>query len=115
MPLNPGDLNRRIEIRRQVPQDDGHGGFLDGPATWQPVATVWAEVIGLSGRESVIQHTLQGITVYRIRIRYRTDISAADQVRYNGADLNIRSIIDPDGGRETLTIIADTGGAQTTA
>jgi SPP1 family predicted phage head-tail adaptor len=77
------------------------------------VATVAAEVLGLDGRESVMDQALQGISTYRVTIRWRSDVLEADQLRsagscFRGRDVNIRSIVDPDGRREQLVILADT-------
>ena len=113
--LNSGDLNTKIEIVRAAQQDDGLGGFT---TIWTAIASPWAEVIGQDGREAVIGHVLQGISVYRIRIRYRTDILPSDQIRLGGAggiDLNVKSCSDPAGRREQWMIIASTDGAQKTA
>jgi SPP1 family predicted phage head-tail adaptor len=81
------------------------GGF---DTVWEPVKTIRAEVIGLDGRESVMEKVLQGISVYRITIRWRSDVSAQNQLLYGQQTLNIRSAVDPDDRREQLVIIADT-------
>jgi head-tail adaptor len=69
-----------------------------------------------------MDQVLEGISVFRIRIRWRSDMLASDQLQAaDEADpcfgfdadsklraVNIRSIVDPDGRREQLVIIADT-------
>jgi SPP1 family predicted phage head-tail adaptor len=109
-PLRAGQLRHRIDIIRMVETPDGKGGFTLAPqAVLEGVA---AEVISLNGRESVMQHVLQGVSVYRIRIRWRGDIKASDQVRYAGTDLNIKAPpADPSGARRQLIIMADTEAA----
>jgi SPP1 family predicted phage head-tail adaptor len=111
VPVAAGLLNNRITIRRPVEIDNGKGGY---DTDWLPVATLWAEVRGLDGREVMIAQVLNGISAYRIRIRWRRGIEPNDQLRYDGKDLNIRSVSDPDGRRDWLVIIADTGSARTT-
>lgn len=108
MSITPGRLNKVIEIVRPVDADDGRGG---SSTSWQAIAAPWAEVIGLTGREALIEKVLQGVSVYRITIRHRSDISDDCQIRYGTEDLNIRSAVDPTGRREELVIIADTDGA----
>ena len=108
MPLPAGRLRYKIEIVRLVESDDGRGGSA---TEWQVVASPWAEVIGLTGREAVLEKVLQGIRVYRITLRHRRDIQPRDQIRYGDEDLNIRSAVDPSGRREELVILADTDGA----
>lgn len=113
MALTPGRLNRRIELMRATVEVTRGEPIITG---WSAVTKLWAEVIGQNGREAVIARVLEGISVYRITIRWRGDILPSDQIRLNGTlDLNIRSISDPDGTREQLMIIADTDGAQKTA
>jgi len=109
--LRAGDLKHRIKIKRSTLTPDGKGGFTK---TWPVIAQPWAEVIGLDGRESVIARSLQGVSSYRIRIRYRGDIKPADQIQYGAIELNLRSAVDPNGDREQLLILADTGSAEAT-
>lgn len=109
--LDAGQLNNRVEFRRKQQTSDGKGGFV---VTWPLLVTVWAEVQGQDGREAVIAQALQGISTYRIRIYYRGDITPDMQVRFSGIDFNIRSVSDPNGDREQLVILADTGSAQKT-
>lgn len=104
-------LRHRITIRRATEIDNGKGGYSTGP--WEPVATVFAAVTGLDGRESVMNQVLQGVSVYKIEIRWRGDVRASDQLRssgscFGGRDVNITSAVDPDGRRESLVIIGST-------
>lgn len=105
MGLKAGALRHRVTIRRKNRTAKTGGGF---DTAWADLVTVWAEVIGLNGREAVIAHALEGVSYYRVTFRWRTDITDADQLRYAAQDLNIRSISDPDGRREQLLILADT-------
>lgn len=108
MAIAAGRLRNRIEIVRPVETDTGTGGST---TTWQSVARPWAEVIGMTGKEAVLEKVLQGIRVYRITLRHRRDITEDCQIRYGTEDLNIRSAVDPTGRREETVILADTDGA----
>lgn len=107
--MKAGDLRNRIAIRRATRTDNGKGGYT---TSWSDVAVVFAKVIGLTGREAVMDQVLQGIQVYRIHIRFRADVLPSDQIRYGAIDLNIKSVNDPDGRSEQLVIIADTESVQ---
>lgn len=111
-PLRASDLKHSIIIRRVIETDDGKGGY---DSAWATIAQPWAEVQGLTGRESVMDQVLQSITVYRIRIRWRPGILTADQIAHGAINLNITSADDPDGRREQLVIIATTEGARVEA
>ncbi len=98
-----GRFRTPITIFRIAEVDNGRGGYTNQV---QPVADVRAEVTGLGGSETVVNQVLQGISLYSIRIRYRTDVDAACQIRYGAVALNIKSAVDPDGRRRELVITA---------
>ena len=112
MGLSPGRLRHRVTIRRASKTKNPNGpGYT---TVWNDVATIWAEVLGIAGREATIGQALQGISAYRVTVRFGADVTDADQLRYGSIDLNIHSVTDPDGMREQLLILADTGSAQAT-
>ncbi|WP_375290912.1 phage head closure protein [Qipengyuania sp.] len=106
--IGAGELRHRITIRRSEEVQNAKGGF---DTAWSDVATVRAKIEGLDGRESMMAQALQGISSYRITIRYRAGIRASDQIRLSdGSTLNITAPpADPDGRRRWLTIMADSG------
>jgi SPP1 family predicted phage head-tail adaptor len=111
-PLTTADLRHSITIRRPSQVSDGKGGYT---TSWATIATCFAEVTGLDGREATVEHVLEGVSIYRIRIRWRAglDVRASDQVQYAGRDLNVTApASDPDGRREQLVIMASTASAQ---
>jgi SPP1 family predicted phage head-tail adaptor len=105
--IGAGDLRERITIRRQVNSKNPEtGGLTRG---WSTVATVWAEVRSISGREAVIANTLQGVSTFQLTIRYRDDIEASDQILWGSRELNIVAPAeDRFGRRQWLTILAST-------
>lgn len=107
-PLRAADLRHQVTIQRPVQVDDGRGGYA---TELRPIATPFAEILGLDGRESVMDHVLRGVSVLRIRIWHRDGVDTGDQVIHAGQTLNIRSSVDPLGTRRELLIIADTAGA----
>ena len=97
-----------MTIIRAAEVKNDRGGLVD---TVGPVAAVWAEVKGLSGREVVMERVLQGFSVYEVRISWRSDLLQSDQLAgaaFGGRNLNILSIADPDGLRDELLIIGET-------
>lgn len=109
MGISAGRLRQRIEIGRYQQVKNSKGDY---DQTWASTATVWAEVIGLDGREALINQALQGISTYRVTIRWRGDVEQTSVVRYGALELNVRSATDPDGRRERLVILADTQAPQ---
>lgn len=104
-----GRLRHRVAVQGWTDTPDGAGGFVRARAT---VMTVWAEVMGMAGREAMMAGALNGVTPYRITIRWRDDITTSHQLLHEGERLNIRSINDPDGRRRWLTLICDNEGAE---
>jgi head-tail adaptor len=111
--LRTVDLRHRVNIRRSAEVKTVSGGLED---QWSDVASVYAEVEGLNGRESLREHVLRGISFYQVRIRWREGLLPKDELSsagscFGGKPVNIRSIADPDGKREQLVILADTADA----
>lgn len=102
--MQPGRLRHRVAVQGAVDVADGSGGYKRE----RPVLmTLWAEVIGLAGREATVAGALTGITPYRVTLRWRNDLTTTHQLVFEGERLNIRSINDPDGRRQWLTLICD--------
>lgn len=111
MSFRAGRMRDRITIRRATDVQTGAGGLT---RSWTTLASsLPAEVLGQSGRESVIGNTLQGISTFKLSIRHRTDIRAGDQVLLNGLELNILGPpYDPTGRRQRTEFFADTSAPQ---
>lgn len=104
-PLRAGDLHHRVAVRRAVRVKEGSGVVT----SWTTIASPWAELRALDGREAVIEQVLQGISVFRVRMWWRDDIQPKDQLLLaDGRMLNVRSVADPFGTRRELVIMADT-------
>lgn len=108
MALAAGRLRSRIAIERKQKLPDGQGGNRH---KWIEIGKAWAEVLNQSGREALIAGAVQGLTTWKVTMRWRPDISAVDRLIHQGAALNIKSIGDPDGRREALVMICESGGA----
>lgn len=77
MPLNAGQLDRRITIQARAAGVDERG---QPNGTWTTVATVWAMPMPKAGREYFAAGQMQAEGGMAWRIRYRTDITAAMRV-----------------------------------
>ena len=107
--IRAGELRHVITWVRPTFADDGNGGQTRTPTT---LATMRACVEGQDGREAVIGHALEGISTYRITIRWRTGLLPSDQILLDdGTVLNVTSISDPEGRRRQLQVIATTASA----
>jgi SPP1 family predicted phage head-tail adaptor len=77
--------------------------------TWTDVATVWASVEDLTGREYQAAQATQNPVQTRIRIRYRAGIVASMRALYGNVIYNIEAVLDRDGGRVELQLMCTKG------
>lgn len=87
-----GKLNKRISIISTTQVSDGMGGFNETDTT---VATIWAAIWPLTGKEQLqSQQTAMEIS-HRIRIRYRSGMLSSYRLKFGTRYFNIVSIINP--------------------
>jgi SPP1 family predicted phage head-tail adaptor len=106
--VRAGSLNRRVTIQRHVTGTDELGGPID---TWEDVATVWANIRHLSGAESIRSDADVSIVKASIRIRYRTDVTAAMRVVYGTTIYDIQAVLLDAVGREYCDLVCVEGGS----
>lgn len=100
MRLNPGVLNRRVDLERDRIT---HVAGAEQKVT-EVYATVWASVVYLSGNEAWKAHQIDATVNVRVEIRYRTDVIAAHRVIYRGKRLEIKSVIPDEERREFVQL-----------
>lgn len=89
--MQAGRMRHRVEIEKLVVLSDKITGGL--VKTWQPLATVWAAVEPLRGREFFEAQALQSETTTRIRIRARKGVDAKCRVKHGDTIYNVISVI----------------------
>jgi SPP1 family predicted phage head-tail adaptor len=97
--IHIGDLRRRVVLEREQRSADGGGGASVG---WQVVATVWAAVKPLSGREKDRYQSLEASLSHRITLRYRAGVSPDMRLRMGARLFDIRAVFSPDERRQWL-------------
>lgn len=91
--MKPGKLRHRITLQSKVTVKDPEGIVTE---TWTDVATVWAAVEPIRGREYFQAAAVNAENTVRFRIRYRSGITPVMRVVYNGRTFNVQSVIDVD-------------------
>ena len=121
MSIEAGRLRHRVRIERYAELLDSNGNVLQDPVSgeipreWQEVATVWAEIAPISGREFIMSQAIQSQVTARLTIRHRDDVDAsmrAVHVRKGRPDVvyNIKGVLaDVESGLEYLTLPCSTG------
>lgn len=106
---NAGDLSEKIAIQREVRTEDGYGGET---IAWSQIASLWASVEPLSGRERNMADQTESPRDYRFIVR-RSTVSAAiqakDKIVWRGREFNIDFVAIPDLRSQFLRIDAKEG------
>ena len=100
--MRAGDLRHRVTLERKEANRDAYGGEL---VTWQPVATVWAAVEPLKGREFFSASQDNAEVTGRIRIRYMPGVVPTMRVRFGQRVFDIQAVIDPEERHEELQLM----------
>lgn len=102
--MRAGRLDRRVTIQaRTAAQNSAHG---ETTYTWADVATVWAAVQDLRGREYFAAQQEQAEVSTRFTMRWRTGVTVLNRLVYDGKTYNIRQVAEL-GRRAGLEILAD--------
>lgn len=97
--MRAGDLRRRITIQQRGVSTDVLG--QETPSDWVDIATVWADVSPLSGRELMAAQAARAQINGTVTIRYQRQFSdpvamAARRIVYGSRILNITASRDVD-------------------
>ncbi|HAD25887.1 MAG TPA: head-tail adaptor protein [Alphaproteobacteria bacterium] len=101
-----GDLRHRVTLQQVVDVADAGGGSTQ---SWQDVVTLWAEILPLSGGEDVRAMAVSSTQKYRLRLRYRADITPAQRFVRDAQILNIRAVRDRDGRGRWIECLCEAG------
>lgn len=103
-----GRLRDRITLQNYITTQDEVGQVHK---TWEDVATVWAEVKAITGKELMLAQKEMSSTTIRIFIRYRKDVNTTYRIKFPflGSDyLNIKAVL-PDAKRTYLELLCEAG------
>ncbi|ETO44533.1 phage head closure protein [Morganella sp. EGD-HP17] len=110
--MRAGHLRHRITIRKQETYE---GSLGDQRTRWVDVATVWAEVKAIGGRELLSSGTVYAEATLRIWLRYRPDINTDNLIvvhdgNTQGDSFDVVAVI-PDPKRTRLELLCKGGAA----
>lgn len=98
-------LNRRVRIERPLTDEALDGA---GSGTWAEVATVWAEVQDMPpSRERMADGLNIANRPARIRMRYRSDVTAAMRIVWGSRIMQIVAGPAELGFREAIELVAE--------
>ena len=86
-----GPLRHRVVIQSETATQDTYGGEV---LTWSTVATVWAAVEPLTGREFLEGRGLEASVDTRIRVRYRSGLGPTMRVTWGTHTYDILAVLE---------------------
>jgi len=92
--IRAGELRHRVTIQQNNNPTRGSSG--EEIPNWQDVATVWAAVEPLRGREFFESQQVNAEVTTRIRIRYRSGIAPTMRAVYGNRIFDIQAVINVD-------------------
>jgi SPP1 family predicted phage head-tail adaptor len=106
-----GSLNRRVTIQSRSTGQDGAGQQL---TSWSDVATVWASIEPLSGRELERAQALHSEITHQVVIRYDVAYSnpaqmAARRLNFGGRIFNIHAALETDMAHHEIALMCSEG------
>ncbi len=105
--IGAGKLSDRITFQQKGVTKNAIGEEV---VTWSDVATVWAEVIPLRGREFYAANQTQQVVDVRFRIRTRSGLNNDMRVLWKGVPHDITALIPGTGAwADSLEIMAMNG------
>ena len=100
-----GRLRHRVTIQRFDRVDDGGGGTEE---RWVDVATVWAGVEPIRGRERLEAMQLEQSVSHRVVIRYRPDVDGRNmRIVHRGRALHVQAVVSPDERNRWLELLCE--------
>ena len=107
--MRGGRLRNKVVLQQPNPTTDSYGQPVYG---WATVATIWAAVEPLNGREFFTAQQINAEMKVRIRIRYGSEwasITAAWRVTFNNKTYDIVEIIQPKEINQEIILMCSQG------
>jgi SPP1 family predicted phage head-tail adaptor len=104
--LDSSSLNRRITIQSRASTLDSFGQQV---TTWTDLLSCWASLESQSGKELLAAQAINSELTDMVTVLYRSTVTAAMRVLYQGRVLNIQSVIDPDTAHVALQLMCSEG------
>lgn len=104
--LAAGSLRHRVTLQSAADTPDGAGGFA---TVWSNVATLWAAIEPLAGRERLAAQQLESPLTHRVTLRHRDGVTTAMRVKFGVRVFNIRSVVNRAERDRALELLCEEG------
>lgn len=104
--IDPGKMRHRVTFQSFSGAVDSFGDPLQGDdSQWADVATLWAAIAPVSGKEFYAAQQSQSEVSHKVRCRYRAGLTTAMRIKYGSRLFKILSVIDWEERHESLLIM----------
>lgn len=100
--MQAGRLRHRVTL--QTPGTPTKNSVGEDLPAWDTVATLWAAIEAVGGREFVASGGIRTEGTHLITIRYRTGVTPAMRIVWGSRTFAVEAARDPDGRRWTLEL-----------
>jgi len=100
--MRAGKLRHRVTIQQAT---EARNSIGEVTRTWSALATVWANVEPLNGREFIDAQRPEVQVSHRVTMRYRSDVTPQMRVSHDSRTLNIEAVIETGERRRELQLI----------
>lgn len=102
--MDVGALDRRVHVEAPSATRDSYGATIPG---WTTIATVWGNVIPVTGTERAALGSQIASAYFRVLVRYRTDIDTTARITIDGSKVAlVRNVIEL-GRRDWLELFCE--------
>ena len=105
--MDIGKFNSQVVIKQQTTEQNEIGEPIQ---TWTEVATVWANIKHKSGSEAMKADQDVSIVQASIRIRRRTDVTAAMRVYHGATVYEIKAVLPDEERRDHVDLVCEVVG-----
>jgi SPP1 family predicted phage head-tail adaptor len=100
--MKAGNLRNYITIQQKTLKENSN---LEKIESWATFATVWAEILPLTGREFWASKQVNSEVTGKIRIRYLSGVTSKMRVIEDSKTYEIEAVIDTDNRHEELILL----------
>lgn len=97
-----GGMRYKVQLQRKTVLQ-GRGGAKE--ERWQTIATFYADVNDIRGKEFFESGKVQSEVTTRLWIRYRTDVVPTMRIRSTERTYDILAVLHPNGKRQMLELM----------
>lgn len=106
MKMSAGELRHRVTVQSPTKIADEAGGVN---TSWADLATVWAAIEPLTGRERFHAQRQDMSVSHRLTMRFVAAVTADHRVKFGNRLFNIRSVINPGERNRWLVLDCEEG------